>query len=381
MENVLVGTPPKNRAIPERTQESTRFDRTLSGKYDIRGYQYPTEEPEKYGGNYVIFYINVNEDSRMLENNQSGTEPSLTADVDTSNRVRSELAGKNYDQATVGAAQAFIGAGGGAVVGQFVGVQSGAGGVAGGVLGASSAIAISANTRGSTFSRPQKRLRAAISLYVPNLLSVRYGTGWSDEETFGLQALIEGGTEIGRAISESAGSAISGKFAEAGERALRALGNVSSIVAAAALNNAPNASALSALSGLAPNPKKEQIFRGVDFRSFTFDYEFAPRDKAEALNVLNIVNAFKYHMHPEYKDAKNFLFLYPSEFDIVYYHYGEENKHLHRHTSCVLTEMNVNYTPYGQFNVFAEGIPTHIRMSLTFRELAILTKNLVAEGY
>ena len=94
----------------------------------------------------------------------------------------------------------------------------------------------------------------------------------------------------------------------------------------------------------------------------------------------SIIQAFKYHMHPEYKDANNFLFLYPSEFDIVYYHDGKENMKIHRHTSCVLSDLTVNYTPNGVFNTFPDGMPTQINISMTFQELAMPTKELIAQG-
>ena len=110
------------------------------------------------------------------------------------------------------------------------------------------------------------------------------------------------------------------------------------------------------------------------------EYMFAPRNEKEAQNVLGIIQAFKYHMLPEYKGVSNFLFLYPSEFDIVYYHGGDENLNVHRHTSCVLTEMNVNYTPQGVFNTFSNGMPTQIGINMTFKELAIVTKEMVQKG-
>ena len=91
-------------------------------------------------------------------------------------------------------------------------------------------------------------------------------------------------------------------------------------------------------------------------------------------------NTFKYHMHPEYKDTTGFLFLYPSEFDIVYYHGAEENLNIHRHTSCVLTDLTVNYSPNGVFNTFSDGMPTEIAVQMNFKELTILTKELIQDG-
>jgi hypothetical protein len=60
---------------------------------------------------------------------------------------------------------------------------------------------------------------------------------------------------------------------------------------------------------------------------------------------------------------------------------------LPRHTSCVLTDCNVNYTPNNQFSTFAStngapgGAATQIQLSLTFKELAILTKDQILDGF
>lgn len=373
-------------AVPASRYETKRF--VNEQKYEIGNYQYPsdlmglttigeasTTQP-LYGGNYVLFYINVNNESKMVENPDT---PDSLVDVDTSERVKKQLAGREYSQEAVAAANA-VEAGG--VVGAVTG--TGGGSLKGMALGASLALAgtasVAANTKNSTFSRPQKRLKSVIALHVPNQLSIRYGAGWSEDETFALQALIQGGEAAGRALVE-AGKALTDKNVEGAKGAIvNGAKGISSIVANMALSKGPNAGALSAMTGLAPNPMKEQVFKGVDFRTFTMEYQFAPRSLEESENVSKIIKAFKYHMHPEYKDANNFLFLYPSEFDIEYYHKGEENLHIHRHTSCVLTELNVNYTPNGNFSTFVGGRPTQINVTMTFKELTVLTKELIAEG-
>jgi hypothetical protein len=147
-----------------------------------------------------------------------------------------------------------------------------------------------------------------------------------------------------------------------------------------ALSKGPFKDANSAATGLAANPKKEQIFGGVDFRTFQVEYNFFPRSGPEAENVKRIIYEFKYHMHPEFKDANNFLYIYPSEFDIFYYQNGKENLNIHRHTSCVLTEMSINYTPNGTFTTFDNGMPTQINVVMSFRELALLTKDKIKDG-
>jgi hypothetical protein len=82
-------------------------------------------------------------------------------------------------------------------------------------------------------------------------------------------------------------------------------------------------------------------------------------------------------MHPEFKSQDAFLYVYPSEFDITYYKGSEENLNIHRHTSCVLTELNVNYTPNGVFNTFPNGMPTQINLTMSFKELMLLSKETI----
>lgn len=337
-------------------------------KYNIRQYQYPDDlytNQGEYGGNYVVFYINVAEDSRILK-----TASERTVD---SKDVPSRLRGDAVDQQATGATTviggaittALPGAAAGAVAGAKGGIRGvtkgalkgGALGAIPGALGAGAVVDATKDENGKArMARQQKRLEKAIALHVPNQLNIRYGMNYDVADT------------------------LKGQLAESGvaDSMLKA-GGTAAVVAA--LTKGPNAELLSAQSGLASNPKKENLFKSVDFRTFTFEYQFFPRSAQEAEYVQNIIYEFKYHMHPEYKDDNNFLFIYPSEFDIFYYNNGQENLHLHRHTSCVLTEMNVNYTPNALFNTFAGGMPTQINIQMTFKELAILTKDQIQDRF
>jgi hypothetical protein len=190
---------------------------------------------------------------------------------------------------------------------------------------------------------------------------------WQTEDTFAFQAAAMANREVAKAVTTGGAKS-------------NALGTAGNILTNIALS-APGGGALSAASGLAANPKKEQVFKNVNFREFTFDYTFSPRTPEEAANVRKIIHNFKLHMHPEYKDLNNFVFIYPSEFDIFYYQGGTENLNLHRHTSCVLKDMSVNYTPNGAFNTFDDGMPTQINVQLAFLELAILTKAQIQDKF
>ncbi len=328
-----------------------------SNTYDISNYMYPDDlmsNDGRYGGNYAVFYINVSTDSKLF--NDGAVE---TVD-DFGPRDRGDLIGQNLSKAGLIGANAIVNTIGGALAGGLQGAATA--NIA--TLGVGTAVT---RTEAARANRPQKRLKTAIALHIPNQLSIRYGMQWSEDDTSLLAMAAAGGEEVIKALqSGGKNSDVKGVGAD--------------IIANLALSKGPNAGGNSAALGLAANPKKEQVFKGVDFRTFSFDYQFYPRDSKEASNVLQIIKQFKYHMHPEFKDTNNFLYIYPSEFDIFYYQGGQENMNLHRHTSCVLTEMNVNYTPNGTFTTFADGMPTQINVTLAFRELALLTKDKVKDG-
>ena len=344
---------------------------SLSSQYDLQGMSYPENlmTSQEYGNNRVVFYINVSVDSRVLKS--GGDNAQIVEGVQRNER--GALVGQNITSRQAVAAGAVGGAAGGALIG-MLGGSAGGGGLAGAAIGTvgAGAIAYTANNNevppedeeDVTFTRPQKRLKTAIALYIPNQLSARYSASWGEEDTAAFSALSKGAEEIGRALDKD------GSIKRTG-------GLVGSVLTAAALGAAPFGKEMGIATGLAANPKKEQAFKNVDFRTFSFDYQFAPKSATEAENVLNIIRSFKYHMHPEFKDTTGFLYIYPSEFDIVYYKGTQENLNIHRHTSCVLTEMNVNYTPNGIFSTFANGMPTQINITLTFKELMLLSKELI----
>ena len=330
-------------------------------KYDIKNHSYPSDlmaADGRYGGNYAMFYINVATDSKLFK------DKTVQTVEDYAPRDRGDLIGQNMSKAGLVGSNAAV-----------IGVEAYAAkklGIGSGELNAKVAAAATvgvgvAATMAPDAKRSQRRLKTAIALHIPNQLSIRYGVQWSEDDTSMLAMANAAGTEIMKAVTSGGTNS-------------NVTGVAQAVITNIALSKGPNAAGNSAALGLAANPKKEQVFKGVDFRTFSFDYQFFPRNEAEAKNVLNIIQEFKYHMHPEFKDANNFVYIYPSEFDIMYYSGGQENKALHRHTSCVLTEVNVNYTPNGMFTTFDNGMPTQINLTLAFRELALLTKDKIKDG-
>jgi hypothetical protein len=357
-------------------KQATSYD---ADTYNVKGLTYPSdlladEEVNPYGSNYVIFYINVHDDSMLTK--EYGKE----AFVDPAKvppRLRGELDGQNVTTAQM----TTVAAGGGAVAANKIDVTKKITGsktdskgqvVADTIIGAGAGAAAVAALGG--VNKQSKRMKNAIALHVPTDLSIKYGMQYEEATVAGASALFAAAENTGKVFSANPGAGIAG-----GVGAAASYG--ASQLVSGAVGEISGAAALGKLSGVAGNPKKEQLFKNVDHRTFTFSYMFFPKDEKEAEDVREIIQTFKLHMHPEYKDAYHFLYIYPSEFDIYYYQNGKENLNLHRHTSCVLTDMNIMYSPQGVFSTFKDGMPTQINVQLTFRELAVLTKETIRDGY
>ena len=374
---------PSDSAYKPRTGTLGTGSKYNAGKYDVGVHQFPSDlfsNRGQYGGNWVTFYINVSSGSKLIKNNFVQTTTSDTPSM-RSNFAPSGVGANSKDLVIgMGAGSALLGgiAGQKGLIGLGSGLAAGAlvTSVSAGVGGAP----IIPQTLNDIPQLPvQKRIVDTIALTVPNNFSARYSVEYEGASTAvmaGLAAAGGAGADVISALTDNPASALSkmGSVAAAG-------------LTAAVLATPGLGDFASKASGLAANPKKEQIFKGVDFRTFSFEYTFAPRNEKESKEIADIIRLFKLHMHPEFKDSHGFLFIYPSEFDIYYYHGETENMNLPRHTSCVLTDCNVNYTPNNQFSTFASangtpgGAATQIQLSLTFKELAILTKDQILDGF
>ena len=212
---------------------------------------------------------------------------------------------------------------------------------------------------------------------MPNNIAIQYGVNYGevdgavvdlamrglDASANSLQALLTAPAGAGKTIKDE----FKGKgFVEGLQgQALNVLGDTGKIIGKLAI--------------VATNPKKEQIFEGVPFRSFSYTYDFYPRSEEESENVKRILDELKYHMHPNFKDDAGFLFQYPAEFDIFFMHKGQENKFIHKHRSAVLESMAVNYSANGQFSAFPNGSPTSYQATMNFKEVSIITKEALED--
>lgn len=287
--------------------------------YKISDLQYPEDldTSEQYGQNRVIFLINVTGESKLDRNSIYGKP---VADIPPSEYKASALR-----QST-----------------EKISESTGLG-----------------NISFLSSTKRMKRLLSAISLYIPNDLTTSYGVTWG--ETDGVNSVV---AQLGADVL-------------GGKNMLGAIGNA---IVSGAGQIATESKTVQKAGRVTQNSKKEQLFQGVDFRTMNFSYQFAPKNEIEAANVLQIIRMFRHHMLPEFADENEFIYIYPSEFEIKYFKGDAESEYLERHFTAVLTNCVINYTPTGQFVTFENGMPSQINMTLTFKELFLPSKETSGDG-
>ena len=160
-----------------------------------------------------------------------------------------------------------------------------------------------------------------------------------------------------------------------------------------------SANAIQALTGAVRNPRKEQMFSGVEYRTFDFNFTFRPKSKKEALDMLTICKLFRFHAHPEINQSMAY-YLMPSEFQITFIDikngsgldrttdssgdfagYASENGWINKIGRCALTSVSVNYHPNDVSTTFENGIPTAVDLTLSFTEMEPISRNHVYAGF
>jgi len=229
--------------------------------------------------------------------------------------------------------------------------------------------------------RTTKLTKDSIAMYIPDSLNYSYTQGFEETSL--------GGDLTGKIMA--AGKSAIDEFKTDGLAAgagsiVKSIGQTAAASITGALGSASGGALFTAATGTVSNPMLEMIYKAPSFRSFQFEFTFYPRDEREALEVQRIIERFRFHQAPEIvKNAGGFL-IPPSEFDIKFYYAGSQNPNIPAIAdSCVLTQIDVNYTPNGftAYEVPGEnkpslgrtGMPVAITMQLQFKETTFLTKS------
>jgi hypothetical protein len=143
-----------------------------------------------------------------------------------------------------------------------------------------------------------------------------------------------------------------------------------------------SAGQISRLAGFPINPRVEVMFSRTHLRQFVFEFLMAPRNEKESESMKAIIRTLRYHAAPELDPlTQGFTFIPPAEFDVTFYNKGVENTNIPRINTCVLDRVEVDYAPTGTYSTFTNGHPVAARLSLGMREVEIVHKRRVLQGF
>ena len=117
--------------------------------------------------------------------------------------------------------------------------------------------------------------------------------------------------------------------------------------------------------------------------------------------VERIVQTFKYHMMPSVKESINLagvnikaangrILTIPDTFDIQYMYLGKENPYLNKISTCYLKDVQVQ-SGGDKYQTFEPSVhpvsgkmdpaPQKTSLTLAFKEIEIMTRDRIMEGY
>ena len=137
---------------------------------------------------------------------------------------------------------------------------------------------------------------------------------------------------------------------------------------------------ISQLAGYPLNPRLEILFTGRRQRGFVFELLMSPVNEGEANLIQNIIRLLRFHSSPDIV-AEGYFFVPPAEFDITFFKDGKENLNIPRINTCVLEKIEVDLAPTGAYAAFSTGHPVQTRLSLGFREIEVLHKARITQGF
>ena len=340
---------------------------------------YPLDVQQNFqNGHYMLFYVNVQDKTKYKYNNRDDDAGTLR------DQMNEDLKGLSKDEARYARLQAIR-------TGRPIGAKNAGGGdsksyktISGGPPGQEDqVIEIDNSTKkgvSSAFNNT-RRISDSIAIYLPPNVEDSTTANYNDSKT-GIAGFLvaTGAAAMGGDAKKIAESLVAGTEGILKDQTARAIGAVAELAGAEGAEQL-----VKKAFGEADNPYMEVLFDSMSLRTFTYNFNFAPKSEQEAEEVQKIIQLFRFHMAPELRPGVNRYLGLPSQFDIHYMFLSKaghtsENNFYNRIATCVLQDCKVNYTPNG-VKSFEDGGPTAMTMTLTFKEIELLTKDKINEGF
>ena len=216
-----------------------------------------------------------------------------------------------------------------------------------------------------SMSVPQVNIAGHIKLFLPLNVQETYSLKWAEGDIGQGGALIQTGWDSVRDLIENSG--LVGK---------EMLGRL----AARGFNTPEITDLVLRNQGAAVNNHLEAFFKGVNFRKFSYNFQFFPKSSEEAIAAAKIIRYFKAAAAPELKqpgETYGRYWVYPNQFRIKYWN----AKATHQIGRCYLDNISVNYSAAGTNQTFVDGYPLQTDLTLNFTEMEVIHKGQIMEGY
>ncbi len=374
--NTVTPTSPTGGAaskIPDSNKPLSHMD--VEGKYAYSSLSYPLDLQSRTDlGHYMMFYVNVPNETAYSTTNSMETSKSVQAKKETTRKNGGTTAGPTAAQTALMDNEKGYSANTGAAGSYNYEGRSWKAGETDKVL--------FREPKAGTFPKMTKRTNDAITLYMPNTgITAQHTPSWA-------------ASEMGGDVGEAAGRAGVGMNV--------GWGNINGFVAQLAgkikdmgtelAGQAAGASDLKGirdkLSNKAENKFLETFFKGIEMRKFQFTWQFRPKSPEEVFEVQKIIKTFKFHSLPELPkgDRHGRYFTVPATWDIFYMYRGDENQWINKIATCVCGGVNINYSPttwqtFRPIEGEQGAPPTEIDMALDFMETRIITKQDIIDGF
>ena len=223
------------------------------------------------------------------------------------------------------------------------------------------------------------RMPVSICMYMPPSVDVKYGADYQDTEIGTASAAGAAAIQdimAGQGVVDTVISGLKNNADAAGDASIAASGAAIDLIPGFAGSNA----VFEMQRGFIKAPRMELAFKGIPKRDFSYEFKMMPKSAAEAEMAKNIIKTFKMYMLPEIKSAASMQLTTPATFDIQYMHLGEENMNLNKIGTCVLTNMDVKYGG-DKYKTHADAVPVESSMTLSFKELDLVTREKAEQGF
>ena len=244
----------------------------------------------------------------------------------------------------------------------------------------------------------------SILMYMPEDIGASYGANWGGKgfTNTGADLMRQAGTLLN---SGSAADSIGSTIQNLGNTMTRGQALFASGVAGA-MNALPGKiggsidsnDVLSGIGGVILNPNAELLFSGFDLRTFGLNFKMAPRSAKEAKVIRDICTTFKRASLPffgaspgntianafkgkkgtaEENNNRNYIGV-PNLCIVEFMKGGQQHPFLTQFKPCAIKEVNITYTPDGQYSTYRDGSPVATGLTLNFIESKLVYSNEIS---